>query len=195
MMIDFPAGMVNLEQDPGLAFQTEIITAHNQALEQLRPHLTPRQVRLLEPAVTVLFSQRMRSCAGRAIAGSEIQLNYRLLHQNPTELVPTYLHELAHILAHRLYQARGHDQHWRQLMAWIGQSPQRTHHMDVSHLKYQQRRYAYLCHCSEHLLSAHRHTKISRGMVYKCRHCQGVLTAASQKSPPPRPGPLERLEP
>ncbi|AFY62413.1 SprT-like domain-containing protein [Synechococcus sp. PCC 6312] len=179
MNIRFQLGTVNLEEEPGRVLKTRIIAAHDQALQRIQPYLTLRQARLLDQAVIVSFSERMRSCAGRAIGGQEIKLNYRLLRQNPTELIPTYLHELAHILAYRLYQARGHDPHWQELMAWIGQSPQRTHQMDVSHLKYQQRRYRYLCHCSEHFISAHRHTKVCRGVTYKCRHCYGVLRAVS----------------
>lgn len=179
MDIHFQLETVNLGEEPGRLFKTQIIAAHNQALQHLQPYLSPHQTHFLDQAVMVSFSQRMRSCAGRAIGGQEIKLNYRLLLQNPTELIPTYLHELAHILAHRLYQARGHDPHWRQIMAWIGQSPRRTHPMDVSGLKHRQKRYRYLCHCSEHFISAHRQTKIRQGVTYQCRYCHEVLRAAS----------------
>lgn len=160
-----------------------IKSAHRTAIIKLKNQILPRHQAKLDNPLQVVLSHRMRSCAGRAIAGHTIKLNYRLLTQNLSELEPTYLHELAHIFAYRFYQARGHDHHWRQLMAWMGQSPQRTHQMDVSRLQYQQQRYSYRCHCSEHLLSAHRHTKIRRGVTYQCRRCQGILVSAQPVSP------------
>ncbi len=160
---------------PPPSLTAQIPAWHQTALDRVKPQLSRSQRSKLEHPLLVVWNYRMRSCAGRAIAGTTIHLNYRLLIHNPEELQATYYHELAHIWAYCLYGSRGHDQQWQTLMAWLGESATRTHRMNVTHLAYRQKRYLYRCDCQPHYLSAHRHAKIQRGLVYRCRTCEAKL--------------------
>jgi predicted SprT family Zn-dependent metalloprotease len=75
-------------------------------------------------AVSVIWSARLRTAAGRAdYAGKLITLNPRLLGHGPEEVDRTFRHELAHLLAHARAGRRRiqpHGAEWRQACEDLG---------------------------------------------------------------------------
>ncbi len=160
---------------PDSNLKTNLNDLYHQAQIRVEPNVARHLQPLLSQPLDVFWNYRMRSCAGRAWGGETIQLNARLLSQNPTELPATFLHELAHIWGHRLFQARGHGQAWQTLMAWMEQPIHRTHRMDVSRLAHRQKAFAYRCQCQQHWLKTKRHHKVLQGQIYTCRRCLAPL--------------------
>lgn len=101
--------------------------------------------------IDVDLSEKMGTCAGRArtFAGHTaggIKLNARLLAINPDQLIPTYLHELAHVVANLIYKQNcGHGPLWKKVMFVLGVSDERCHSMDTSAFAKRQRRFLYEC--------------------------------------------------
>ena len=68
------------------------------------------------------YNGRLRRCLGRAFfKQGRIDLNPRLLSAHPSQVVPTLVHELAHVAAYRLFgEVNAHGLHFRTLMAKAG---------------------------------------------------------------------------
>ena len=68
------------------------------------------------------YNGRLRRSLGRAFfKEGRIDLNPRLLTANPSQVIPTLVHELAHIVAYRLFgEVAAHGMHFRALMAKAG---------------------------------------------------------------------------
>lgn len=131
----------------------------------------------------VNLNSRMRSCGGRARINryartSQIDMNYRLHKDNPEQLVNTYLHELAHVVANLRYNKNcGHDYLWKRVMAELGANDERCHTMDVSAYKNKTTRIAYACNCQEFQFTKQRHNKVLRGEArYSCKTCKETIT-------------------
>lgn len=138
--------------------------------------------------VQVELSERMGTCAGYAWSVRNlIRLNARLLAIHPDELIPTYLHELAHIVANRIYKTDcGHGPLWRKVMMVLGVSDERCHRMDTSAFAVRRKAqptFSYECmKCGRPFeLSMIRHRKqqdhlARRGTgAYRCK-CSGNIT-------------------
>lgn len=128
----------------------QLEAAHIGAMVRLRRAITcPESNAVLDKAdqVTVDLSERMGTCAGKAWSSRvAIRLNARLLAINPDELVPTYLHEFAHVVANMLFEKQcHHGPYWKKIMAILGVSDDRCHKMDVSAFQRPQKRFAYSC--------------------------------------------------
>ncbi len=97
--------------------------------------------------VGIHYNRRMRTALGRAmLREGRVELNVRLLLEHPEELIPTLVHELAHVAAHlRFGRVEPHGPHWRSLMTAAGMRPSATHRLPVAHLR---RAYLYLHRCS-----------------------------------------------
>ena len=96
----------------------------------------------------IVYNPRLRSTLGRATLDENlVELNTRLLREHPEELVPTVVHELAHLAVHIRYgSVAPHGIHFRTLMRAAGVSPKATHRLPVAHLR--RKRYLYLHRCS-----------------------------------------------
>lgn len=106
-----------------------------------RTALHTPEVEAFLATVTVAYSRRMVGTAGTAnLRTQRITLNARLLAQHPDALQPTFLHELAHLLAYRLHKHHGHGRPWQIVMLQLGQAPQRCHRLDVSGLRRSRKR-------------------------------------------------------
>lgn len=129
------------------------------------------------PEVSLEWNSRMRTTAGRAFCVKKaIHLNYTLLIKNPQEVIPTFIHELAHIYAHILYPSgSSHGKEWRRVHCALGMEPERTHSMNVGDLKRRQTRIDYFCDCKIHKITTRRHNMISKGERYVCRLCKSIL--------------------
>ncbi len=126
------------------------------------------------------INNRMRSTAGRAtISLNRIQLNGRLLSNNPEHLEQTFAHELAHLISYALYGATdgsGHGSNWQRVMHTMGYSPDRTHSLDVSGLRHEHKAVAKAkCLCGLHILKARKYNKIMRGSRYRCLKCTQII--------------------
>jgi len=101
--------------------------------------------------VTIVYNPRLRTTLGRAILDdNRVELNVHLLRAYPDELLPTVVHELAHLAVRMLYgNARPHGREFKALMRAVNMPADTTHHLDTAGLKLQQRRYVYLHRCSD----------------------------------------------
>lgn len=157
-------------------------------------HLTEHYFHLAEnfyrtpdlPRPTVDFDLTGRS-AGQAQyyyntpARNRISYNFQLLHQNgPSFLARTVPHEVAHIVAILLWgrAARGHGQHWRNVMAAFDiPAATRCHSYDTQHVpRRTQRRHPYHCACQTHNVSTTLQNKMLHGQTRICANCRATLT-------------------
>lgn len=141
---------------------------------------------LFEP-IEVRLSDTMRTTAGRAyITKNYIKLNRRLLESNRDEVEDTFVHELAHIIATKIYGLRikAHGKEWASIMLKFGYAPTRCHNLDVSAFKRRHKRYPAKCSCREIQISSARRNKILKGKNYRCNKCNARLELA----------PIERFE-
>jgi len=104
----------------------------------------------LAERVRIGYNPRLRTTLGRAaLDRRRVELNPRILLRHPGELVPTLVHELAHLVVHMRYGAvPPHGIHFRTLMRAVNLSPGATHNLPIEHLKRPRRRYLYLHRCS-----------------------------------------------
>ena len=104
----------------------------------------PRRVR-------IAYNPRLRTTLGRAVLEeNRVELNTRLLRDHPAELVPTLVHELAHLVIRMRYgRVAPHGRHFRTLMRAVNLSADATHDLPVAGLKRLRRRYVYLHRCSD----------------------------------------------
>ncbi len=94
----------------------------------IRADLATPDVREYLNGVRVTFSDRMVSTAGKAkLKEHSIVLNAHLLAANPDHLLQVVVHEVAHLLAHKLHGDRGHGPAWKQLMGVLGLEARRCH--------------------------------------------------------------------
>jgi predicted SprT family Zn-dependent metalloprotease len=95
------------------------------------------------------YNPRLRTSLGRAMLDERIvELNPALLRDHPTELLPTLVHELAHLVVHARYpRATPHGREFRTLMVAAGFTGEATHSLPVAHLRKPRQRYVYLHLC------------------------------------------------
>ena len=105
----------------------------------------------LHRRVRVVYNPKLSTTLGRAILNSGIvELNPRLLNEHPKELIPTLVHELAHMVVYmRFGRVAPHGHHFKMLMGALNHSPKSTHSLPVGHLRRKRKKYLYLHFCSE----------------------------------------------
>lgn len=103
----------------------------------------------LPARVRITYNPRLRTTLGRArLEDHVVELNPRLLAEHPAELVPTLVHELAHVVVFlRFGRVAPHGPHFRVLMGAAGLSAKATHDLPVGHLRRRRRRYLYVHRC------------------------------------------------
>lgn len=134
------------------------------------------------PKISILLDLT-GSAAGQYRGGQPpcIRYNPLIAAQAFTDFIArTVPHEVAHYVVDKLFagkRTKPHGIEWRSLMQAFGLEPSVCHRYDLSGLPVRkQRRYAYLCGCREHQLSATRHNRIQhRGTRYLCSQCGGEL--------------------
>ena len=99
----------------------------------------------------IAYNPRLRTTLGRAMLDKRtVELNTRLLAENPDQLVETLVHELAHLAVYIRYgKVQPHGRHFRTLMRAVGLSPAATHDLPVAHLQRRRCRYLYLHRCGD----------------------------------------------
>jgi len=105
----------------------------------------------LAARVRVTYDRRLRTSAGIAhLEDRRVALNPRLLSENPSQLVPTLVHELAHIVVWTRHgNIRPHGREFRGLMKAVNMPASATHRLPADHLRVKRRRYLYLHRCRE----------------------------------------------
>jgi len=100
--------------------------------------------------VRIGYNARLRTTLGRAVLDEgRVELNPRLLLRHRSQLVPTLVHELAHLAVHARYGAVApHGVQFRTLMRAVDLSARATHSLPTDGLARRRRRYIYLHRCT-----------------------------------------------
>ena len=121
---------------------------------------------------------RLTSTAGRAFLGEgRLEFSKVLYAQNEAQFLnDTVPHELAHIVAYRVFGDRGHGVHWKHVMNFLGFEANRCHNYAVQR-RSPSKKYTYVCGCEgkTHEVSAQRQAWISIGKVYICKTCGSII--------------------
>lgn len=109
----------------------------------------------------------------------KIRYNATLLARYGEEfLEQTVPHEVAHLIARRLYgqSIKPHCREWQSIMSYFNVPANRCHSFDTSNSDTRTMRYYdYHCQCKSHRISAIRHNRIVSGVTYLCRVCGSSL--------------------
>jgi predicted SprT family Zn-dependent metalloprotease len=99
------------------------------------------------PGMNVEYNTRLRTTGGRAVLNTNsVELNPRLLGENPDQFLTVLVHELAHLVVYaRNPYASDHGLEFRMLMKHAGLDPRATHQMDTAQVR--GTRFLYLHHC------------------------------------------------
>lgn len=128
--------------------------------------------------IELRFCSRLRTTAGTANWHSRlIKLNTKLMIENPHELLPTFVHELMHIITFDCFTDRveAHGEEWCSMMRRVGYPPEVKHNMKVDHLRPKRQRHKAFCACDTHMLSSQKRNKILDGSSLICTSCEGTL--------------------
>jgi len=81
------------------------------------------------PQLRIVFNGRLRTSGGRALLMQQtVELNPRLLAENPQHIDVVLIHELAHLVATARHgRVKSHGKEWQQLMSEAGQDPKVCH--------------------------------------------------------------------
>ena len=139
------------------------------------------------PKCQVLFNLK-GACAGTALSkysdknANIIRYNSGLLLQEQDRFLESVVpHEVAHIVAERLFGGRGnnvnHGYAWRQVMRQFGVDPERCHDFDVTdHARTRNvKKFLFKCDCQSHEMSSIAAKRMANGGIYTCRVCKSKL--------------------
>lgn len=103
-----------------------------------------------------------------------VDFNKILLTENvDTFIHQTVPHEIAHIIAFKVFGTSGHDRAWKHVMARFGVEPKRCHSYSIENVKKRHvTTFVYKCQCREHTITSIRHNKILKGASYRCNQCK-----------------------
>lgn len=114
-----------------------------------------------------------------------LRFNPQLYRENREHFLrQTVPHEVAHLVAHRLFggHIRPHGEEWQLIMRGVYElTPDRCHTYEIS--RRQVSRFIYRCECSERdfPFSAQRHALVKKGRRYFCRSCRATLVFTGQQ--------------
>lgn len=122
------------------------------------------------------------TCAGQADLRNNVLLfNPDIFLRNKEHFLKIIVpHEVAHLVAFRVFGDTGHGPDWKRVMVRLGLPPDRCHNYDVSDLKrvVTVSRYIYSCKCREHEFTPDEHKKASgllkkgKITVFSCKLCR-----------------------
>ncbi len=161
-----------------------------------RDRVTKKTIAYIRQAANI-FNRRfdlipvLFDLSGRAAGMYKVNKNQKLIRYNPyifgkffdDNLAVTVPHEVAHYITDQVFglrRIRPHGQEWRALMAEFKVDPSTTCNYDLEGIPLRaQRKHIYVCGCTSHKLSSHRHNKVARGLArYFCRKCKDELHAS-----------------
>ena len=131
--------------------------------------------------------ESMGTCAGMAYWKSgRLRINVDLLEGDTLDEMwrQTLPHELAHIIANRMEGKKtGHQRSWKRVMEMFGLKAERTHNMEVEHLRRKSRTATCQCDCKTWELTARRVNAINRGTKrYACPSCHSTIIVMGKLS-------------
>ncbi len=122
--------------------------------------------------------------AGRAyLKQAKVSFNQEIAATNKDRFDRTIAHEVAHIIAYKVYGESGHGRIWKSVFASFGFEPTRCHTYNMENVKVRrQRRWEYSCNCNTgfHQMTTTKHNKIQRGVRYMCVACGTPLEFAQE---------------
>ncbi len=128
---------------------------------------------------SVALNQHGKIAGSAHLQKNLIKLNRKLFLQNQHAFVEQVIpHEVAHIVCFQKFgKVKPHGPEWQSVMRLVFNIPAEvTHKFDVKNVG--MREFAYQCNCSELMLSATRHNKVTRGrQQYRCQKCRAILQA------------------
>lgn len=128
-----------------------------------------------KPTVTFVTKGKV---AGRAFYSRHmVEFNSVLARENSEDFMDTIIHEVAHLVTHRLFPLakQHHGPEFKRICQMLGGSGERCHNYDVSNVKRKINKtyHIWKCACQEHLLSPQKHKKGMNGTTrYSCRQCK-----------------------
>lgn len=125
----------------------------------------------LSKQVIVTWNPRMRSTAGRAFyKESKIELNPKLIEISEEEVLRTFLHELAHLVAHARTSPRRispHGVEWKQACSDLGIPNEKATHALPLPRRSQSRNWHYTCTSCKQVI-----TRVRKSLKkYACSTC------------------------
>ncbi|WP_313054173.1 SprT family zinc-dependent metalloprotease [Pseudomonas lopnurensis] len=114
-----------------------------------------------------------------------LRFNPQLYRENSEHfLQQTVAHEVAHLIAHRLFgpHIQPHGEEWQLIMRGVYElPPERCHSYAIE--RRPRTRYVYRCRCDERdfAFTAQRHALVGKGRRYFCRSCKGTLVFTGQQ--------------
>lgn len=126
------------------------------------------------PKPEVRFDLKGRSAGQAHFGHGALRFNWVLLKAQPHAFIEDVVpHEVAHWVDAYGVASKGkpHGPVWRWLIVHLyGRRPSVTHRFDTAVSS--PAPWHYGCHCPEgHRLTVHRHRRIARGYIYRCRRC------------------------
>ena len=123
--------------------------------------------------LTVKMNNRLTSTAGRAwLQTGLVEFSTSLYEANTDAFMEdTIPHEVAHIIAYRVYGSSGHDAAWKQVCYALGSNTSRLHSFKTN----KNNGTAMRCGCMTHYFSPQRMAWVRKGKVYSCKHCNQIL--------------------
>lgn len=121
-----------------------------------------------------------RGCtAGKAYwIQHKVAFNEVLAEENPGKFMNTVIHEIAHLVTHKLFpQASAHGREFKMIMRKMGGDGERCHTYDTSSVRVvkTKKRYVYSCGCKEHRVTINVHKKVTLGHRYSCKMCRDSI--------------------
>jgi SprT protein len=137
---------------------------------------------------SVHFDCKGRTSGNATYATHTVGFNTVLAEENREAFDNTVIHELAHLVTHKLfpYAKQSHGPEFKRVFRFLGGNGKRGHNYDVTNVAKvigrKQTRYYYVCGCTiSHELSATRHNRIQAGkQTYSCNRCRQKIQFAKQ---------------
>lgn len=137
---------------------------------------------VFEPPRIIWRAMGVRRAGYARYSDNSITLNSNYLRSKDWKdfLDDTPLHELAHIIAMKVYGEPGHKKMWKMVCYTLGLKGNRCHNFstpeDVHIITRKRKTYKAHCECMEHTISSVKYNRIVRGtQTYICIHCRKRL--------------------
>ncbi|MCW3148419.1 SprT family zinc-dependent metalloprotease [Stutzerimonas stutzeri] len=133
----------------------------------------------------VSFKLRGQKAGVAHLHDNLLRFNPQLYRENREHfLEQTVAHEVAHLIAHRMFGPRiqPHGEEWQLIMQGVYElAPERCHTYAIE--RRPRTRYVYRCQCIERdfPFSAQRHSLVRKGRRYFCRSCKATLVFTGEQ--------------
>lgn len=143
--------------------------------ELIKNHLITFPTKIRKPKI-VWKSMGLITAGCAVLADNEIQLNSNYLNSEDwkrfLDIIP--LHELAHLIAFKLYGDEGHGKCWKNVCIQLGIKPDRCHTLKTPIIPgtTKLKTHKGYCGCMEWDISQIRYNRMKKGTIYYCTICK-----------------------